>query len=97
MPVDDRTSGDGAARAEREPDPLVAEIVRERRDRRVLVVAAAIGIIASAIVGMAVVLGAIGGAAYHARGHALLIFVLGPPLVSMAIGHAIFALRRRGR
>jgi hypothetical protein len=88
-------------RGQGDPDPLIAEIQRERRDRRVLVVAAAIGIISGAIFGMAFVLGAIDDAGSHAHGwfrdHDILLFIVGPPLVSMAIGYAIFALRRRRR
>jgi len=99
--VEDRP-GDGIQLpGQRDPDPLVDEIQRDRRDRRVLVVAAAIGIIAGAIIGVAFVLGALGDAAYQTHGlfrdHDVLLFIAGPPLVSMAIGYAIFALRRRRR
>jgi hypothetical protein len=94
--ADERTPGEAA---ERDPDPLVGEIWRERRDRRVLVIAAAIGIISGAVVGMAFLLGRIDDAAAPARGffaaHDALSWILAPPVLSVAIGYAIFALRRR--
>jgi hypothetical protein len=94
--VEDRTPGDGT---DPQPDPLIDEIQRDRRDRRVLVIAAAIGIIAGAVIGMAFMLGAIGDAAARRHSwfhdHYVLLFIVGPPLISMAIGYAIFALRRR--
>jgi hypothetical protein len=95
--VTERTPGDGA---DSTPDPLVDEIRRDRRDRRVLVIAAAIGIIAGTVIGMAFVLGAVGHAAGGDRwfhDHDVLLFIVGPPLVSMAIGYAIYALKRRRR
>jgi len=82
------------------PDLLVGEIERDRQDRRVLVLAAAIGIISGAILGMVIMLGAIGDATQNARGffrHGAVLFVLGPPLASMAIGYVIYAVRRRRR
>jgi hypothetical protein len=82
------------------PDPLIAEIHRERRDRRVLVVAAVIGIVSGVATGMGFVLGAFGNAAMSpvgARNPGLLIFFIGPPAVCMALGYAIFALVRRRR
>ena len=100
--MEDRTPGDGAQLpGQRDPDPLVHEHQRERRDRRVLVIAAAVGIISGAVIGMAFVLGAIGDDAGPAHGwlrnHGVVFFILGPPLVSMAIGYAIYAVRRRRR
>lgn len=91
------TPGDGPRASD--PDPLVGEIQRERRDRRVLVVAAAVGIISGAVIGMAFMLGAIDDAGYATGGllhaHGALLGILGPPVLCMAIGYAIFALRRR--
>jgi hypothetical protein len=100
--VDHRTPGPGASRsAEREPDPLVGELQRAHRDRRVLVVAAAVGIIAGAVIGMAFLLGALGDASHRPheafRGRVAMVCIVAPPIVSMAIGYAIFALRRRRR
>ena len=91
-----------AAARQGEPlDPLVGEIQRDRRERRVLIVAAAVGIITGAAVGMSFLLGAIKGAAMDRRGfslsHGAPFFVIGPPILSMAIGYAIFAWRRRRR
>jgi len=67
----------------------------------VLVVAAAVGIITGAVVGMAFMLGVIEESAAIGRGfflgHGALFFVIGPPMLSMAIGGAIFAWRRRRR
>jgi hypothetical protein len=102
VPVEDRTPGDGAQLAgQRDPDPLVDELQRERRDRRVLVIAAAVGIISGAVIGMAFVLGAIGDDAGRAHGwlrnHGVVFLILGSPLVSMAIGYAIYGVRRRRR
>ena len=81
-------------------DPLVGEIQREGRERRVLVIAAPIGIITGVVLGMAFMLGALGEAQNEGRGflsHGPLVFFVGPPLVSMAIGYAIFAHRKRRR
>jgi len=85
---------------EENQDPLVGELQRERRDRRVLVIAAAIGIITGVVCGMAFMLGALGEAAKSARGfrsHGALIFFVGPPLLSMALGYGIYLIRRRRR
>lgn len=78
-----------------EPDPLVEEIVRARRDRRPLVVAAAIGIVLGVALGMPMFLGAIGGD--QSRNHAALAFFLAPLVVSMAIGYALYRWRIRRR
>jgi hypothetical protein len=90
-----------ARRVEDNQDPLVGEIQREGRERRVLVIAAAIGIIAGVVLGMAFMLGALGEAQHTgSRGflsHGALVFFVGPPLLSMAVGYAIFALRKRRR
>jgi hypothetical protein len=80
------------------PDPLIAELHRERRYRRVLVVAAVIGILAGVATGIGFVLGAFGTAAMSpigGRNPGLLIFFIGPPAVIMALGYAIFAAARR--
>jgi hypothetical protein len=82
------------------PDLLVGEIERERRERRVLVIAAAFGIIAGAVLGMVFILGAIGDPTPHARGlfrHGAVGLVIGPPIVSIAIGYLIYGMRRRRR
>jgi hypothetical protein len=79
-------------------DLLVGEIRRERQHRRVIVVAAVIGIVTGVATGMAFVLGAFGDAARDpigTRNSALVIYFVGPPIVCMAIGYAIFALLRR--
>lgn len=95
--VEQRIPDDAAER----PDPLVGEIQRERRDRRVLVLAAVIGIVSGTVVGMAFLLGAIDDPAAPAHGffadHDAVFCILGPPVLSMAIGYAIFAVRRRFR
>jgi hypothetical protein len=79
-----------------EPDPIIAELRRERQHRQVLVVAAVIGIVAGAACGLGAVLGAFGWAsrAFGPRSPAALVFFAGPPAVSMAIGYAIYAWRR---
>ena len=80
------------------PDPLIAELHRELRHRRVLVVAAVIGILSGAATGIGFVLGAFGKTAMGpigARNPGLLVFFIGPPAVCMAIGYAIYAAVRR--
>jgi hypothetical protein len=81
------------------PDLLVGEIERDRRERRVLVVAAALGIVSGAVMGLVFILGALAEPTTSARGfrHGALVFVLGPPVVSMAIGYVVYAVRRRRR
>jgi hypothetical protein len=97
--VEAPTPGDGPRAPD--PDPLIGEIQRERRDRRILVIAAAVGIICGAVVGMAFMLGAIDDADYATSGllhaHGALLGILGPPVLCMAIGYAMFALRRGRR
>ena len=102
--MEDRRPGDGQRTLVPDPlvpDPLVGEIQREHRDRRVLVIAAPIAIIAGPFAGLAVVLGALddpsspGG--WLLRGRGALLAIVAPPLVSMAIGYAIYVLRRRRR
>ena len=80
-------------------DPLVGEIQREGRDRRVLVVAAAVGIIAGVVLGMAFMLGALGEAqgSHRTFSSGTLMFFVGPPVVSMAVGYGIFVVRKRRR
>jgi hypothetical protein len=81
-------------------DPLVEEIVRARRDRRPLVIAAVIGIVTGAALGMGFTLGALGSASQGTHGlhdPAALLFFIGPPIVSVAIGYAMVVLRRRRR
>lgn len=80
-----------------ESDPLVDEIVRTRRDRLPLVIAAVVGIIAGVALGMGYTLGALGSAANGARNPAALIFFIGPPIITMSIGYAVHVLRRRRR
>ncbi len=78
-----------------DPDPLVEEMVRARRDRRPLVIAAAIGILLGVALGMAMVLGAIGGD--RSQNHAALAFFVTPLVVSMALGYAVYRWRIRRR
>lgn len=78
-----------------DPDPLVDEIVRARRDRRPLVIAAAIGITLGAALGMAMFLGAVGGD--RSRNHAALAFFVAPLLVCLAIGYGMHRWRTRRR
>lgn len=83
-----------------DPDPLVEEIVRARRDRRPLVIGAAVGIIAGVALGMGFMLGALGSAAQGAggdRNHAALAFFIGPPIITIAIGYAVMMIRMRRR
>jgi hypothetical protein len=98
--VDDRTPAEDADAGRDSPDPLIHELRREQRHRLVLVVAAVVGIVSGVATGMAFVLGALGDAArapIGVRNPGLLVFFVGPPIVCMAIGHAIFAVLRRRR
>ena len=80
-------------------DPLIEEMLQTQRDRWILVVAAIIGIIASAALGMAFSLGALGGVtgAGGPRNPAGLIFFVGPFAVCMGLGYIIHGLVRRLR
>lgn len=78
-----------------DPDPLVEEILRARRDRRPLVIAAAIGIIVGVALGMAMFLGALGGE--RSRNHAALAFFVSPLILSMAVGYGVYRWRIRRR
>lgn len=81
-------------------DPLVGELRRDSRDRRVLTIAAAVGIIAGALLGMIFIVGAVTEATHNARGffrHRAILVVLGAPLLSMTVGYAIYRLRVRRR
>ena len=78
-----------------DPDPLVEEILRARRDRRPLVIAAAIGIITGVALGMAMFLGALGGD--RSRNHAAILFFVTPLIVSMALGYGVYRWRIRRR
>lgn len=99
--VDDRTPTEDPDPGHPDaPDPLIGELHREQRHRRVLVVAAVIGIVSGVATGMGFVLGAMGDAArapIGPRSPGLLVFFVGPPIVCMAIGYVIFALLRRRR
>ena len=78
-----------------DPDPLVEEMVRARRDRRPLVIAAAIGIVVGVVLGMAMLLSTLGGD--RSRNHAALASFLTPMLVSMTVGYGIYRWRSRRR
>lgn len=78
-----------------DPDPLVEEIVRARRDRRPLVIAAALGIVIGAVLGMAMFLGALGGD--RSRNHAALAAFVTPLIVSMTVGYGVYRWRIRRR
>jgi hypothetical protein len=78
-----------------DPDPLVEEVLRARRDRRVLVVAIAIGIVTSVVLGLGAALGGLGGA--EPRNHAALAYFVIPLVASLVIGNGLYWLRRRRR
>lgn len=78
-----------------DPDPLVEESVRARRDRRPLVIAAAIGIMLGVALGMAMFLGALGGD--RSRNHAALAFFVTLLIVCMAVGYSVYRWRIRRR
>ncbi|MBL9013503.1 MAG: hypothetical protein JNL83_04955 [Myxococcales bacterium] len=74
-------------------DPLVEELVRSRRDRQVLAVAVAIGIVTSVVLGLGAALGSLGG--HEPRNHGALAYFLVPLVLSLAIGYGHDWLRRR--
>ena len=79
-------------------DPIVAEMIRTQRERRIIVVAAVIGIIASALMGVAFSLGALGGLAAGSggpRNPGGLIFFIAPFAICLGIGYGIHAIVRR--
>ncbi len=76
-------------------DPLVEEMLRARRDRRPLVIAAAIGITLGVALGMAMLLGALGSD--RSQNLAALAFFVAPLLVSMTIGYGVYRWRTRRR
>ena len=78
-----------------DPDPLVEEIVRARRDRRPLVIAVAIGITVGVGLGMWTLLGAVG--ADRPRNHAALGYFVTPLIVSIAIGYVAYRWRTARR
>lgn len=79
-----------------EPDPLVEEMLRARRHRRILVVAAAIGIVVGVTLAMGVFLGAMGSAVDGAaRGSAAVGYLVVPVAACLTTGYVIYARRRR--
>jgi hypothetical protein len=74
-------------------DQMIEDLATERRHRMVLVVAAVIGIVTGALLGIASALGAMPTAG-GPRNPAMLIFFVGPFAVSMGIGYAIYGLLR---
>jgi high-affinity Fe2+/Pb2+ permease len=81
-----------------ERDLLVGELHRDARDRRILSVAAAVGIIAGAVLGLVFIVLAISSATTTAfYRHRAPLFVLGAPVVSMLVGYVVYRLRRRHR
>lgn len=78
-----------------DPDPLVEEMVRAGRDRRPLVIAAALGIMLGVALGMTMFLGALGGD--RSRNHATLAFFVTPMIVCMAVGYGVYRWRIRRR
>ena len=78
-----------------DPDPLVEELVRARRDRRVLVVCVAIGIVLSVVLGLGASLGALVGTRTYAP--ATLALFVGPLALSTGLGYALYRRRVRRR
>ncbi len=78
-----------------EPDPLVEELVRARRDRQVLAVAVGIGIVLSVVLGVGSTLGAMGGE--RGRNHGALAYFIVPLVASIGVGYALYWWRRRSR
>lgn len=76
-------------------DPLIEELLRDRHDRSVLVIAAAIGIIVGLTLGMAMFVGALDAAVdgERDRNHDALAYFLTPLVASMSIGYALYVRR----
>lgn len=81
-------------------DPVIEDALTEQRDRRVIVVAAVIGIIASIVCGLGFTLGMFGdevrGAA-GARNPAGLLFFGAPFVICLGIGHLVHRIVRARR
>jgi CHASE2 domain-containing sensor protein len=82
-----------------DPDPLVEELLRARRDRRPVLVGAAIGIVLGVTFGMASFLGALGSAVEgeQARNHAAIVYFVAPLAIGLGLGYAVYGVRRRRR
>lgn len=74
-------------------DELIVELQRDQRHRMVLIVAAVIGIVASALTGLAF---SLSGMAAGTTGHnpGPMLFFVGPFALAMAIGYAIYGVLR---
>ncbi|MBA3460054.1 MAG: hypothetical protein H0T46_08850 [Deltaproteobacteria bacterium] len=75
-----------------DPDPLVEELVRARRDRQVIAVAVACGIVVSVLLGLGASLGSLGD-----RNQGMLAYFVVPLALSLVIGYGLYWLRRRRR
>jgi hypothetical protein len=75
-----------------EVDELIVELQREQRRRMVLVVAAVIGIVASAMTGMGFALGGMAGGG--PRNPGALLFFVGPFALAMGLGYVVYGLLR---
>jgi hypothetical protein len=76
-----------------ELDMMIEDLATERRHRMVLVVAAVIGIVAGALLGLGATLGGVSGGG-GPRSPAMLVFFVGPFAVMMGIGYAIYGVLR---
>jgi uncharacterized membrane protein YidH (DUF202 family) len=74
-------------------DQMIEDFARERRHRMVLVVAAVIGIVAGALIGIGASLQGLSGAG-GARNPGMLVFFVAPFMAAMAVGYAIYGLLR---
>src|SRR5262245_56974819 len=74
-----------------EVDEMIEDFERDRRHRVVLVVAAVIGIVAGALLGVGI---ALGGFVTGPRNPAILAFFMAPFLASMALGYAVYGVLR---
>jgi uncharacterized membrane protein YidH (DUF202 family) len=76
-----------------ELDMMIEDLATERRHRTVLVVAAVIGIVAGALIGIGASLQGFSGAG-GARNPGMLVFFIAPFMASMGIGYAIYGVLR---
>jgi len=81
-------------------DPIIDAALTEQRDRRIIVVAAVIGIVASVIAGVLFATGSLGEWTRGASGNrnpAGLIFFVAPFAICLGIGHIVHRIVRSRR
>jgi len=81
-------------------DPIIDAALTDQRDRRVIVAAAVLGIIASVITGLMFATGALGEwtrGASGTRNPAGLVFFVAPFAICLGLGHIVYRIIRSRR